>query len=254
MQDVAVKRRNNPVSGMNYFLRGLSLMMKPGVKRWAMIPLVINILIFSVGIYVGWQQLDNLSAWFDNNLHEWLTWLKWLLWPLFIVSASLLVFFGFSVIGNFIASPFNGMLAAAVEQHLTGQSSEAGGLKGFAIDIAKSLYSELRKLVYFVLWAIPLLLLTLFPLTAPVGSILWILFGAWMMCISYADFPMANHGLTFPRQRKVLRKRRMLSLGFGGTATLALMIPFVNFIVIPAAVAGATAMWVEQLAAEADNI
>ncbi|MCP4040723.1 MAG: sulfate transporter CysZ, partial [Gammaproteobacteria bacterium] len=39
---------------------------------------------------------------------------------------------------------------------------------------------------------------------------------------------------------------------FGAAVTLALMIPVVNFLVIPAAVTGATAMWVEQLSSAKD--
>ena len=57
---------------------------------------------------------------------------------------------------------------------------------------------------------------------------------------------MGNHGLSFPRQREVLAKRPLLCLGFGGSVMLALMIPVLNFLVIPASVAGATLMWVEE--------
>ena len=156
------------------------------------------------------------------------------------------MFFGFSVVGNLIAAPFNGLLAEAVERRLSGREMDAGGGWGRILrDLVKSLYSELRKLLYFALRAIPVLIVSL--LVAPVAPVLWFLFGAWMLAIEYADYPMGNHGMTFPRQRKLLRTRRMLGLGFGGMATVALMIPGLNFLVIPAGVAGATAMWVEQL-------
>jgi CysZ protein len=52
--------------------------------------------------------------------------------------------------------------------------------------------------------------------------------------------------LRFPDQRKRLRSRRMLSLGFGGGSLLMTMIPVVNFFAMPASVAGATAMWVKE--------
>ncbi len=68
-----------------------------------------------------------------------------------------------------------------------------------------------------------------------------------MLAISYVDYPMGNHGLTFPEQRRQLGQRRYLALGFGGAVMCALAIPVVNFLVIPAAVAGATILWVERL-------
>ena len=39
----------------------------------------------------------------------------------------------------------------------------------------------------------------------------------------------------------------MLSLGFGGAVMLATLIPLFNFLVMPVAVAGATALRVEQI-------
>ena len=43
-----------------------------------------------------------------------------------------------------------------------------------------------------------------------------------------------------------LREKRLLALGFGAATLLMTLIPFVNFLVMPAAVAGATAMWVHE--------
>ena len=38
---------SNPVSGFGYFLKGLTLITKPGVKRYVAIPIVINFVIFA---------------------------------------------------------------------------------------------------------------------------------------------------------------------------------------------------------------
>jgi CysZ protein len=68
-----------------------------------------------------------------------------------------------------------------------------------------------------------------------------------MLAVQYSDFPMGNHGLKFRDMRATLRRRRFLSIGFGAAAAGLTMIPVVNFIAMPAAVAGATAMWVREL-------
>ena len=64
------------------------------------------------------------------------------------------------------------------------------------------------------------------------------------MALQYTDYPMANHGLDFPAQRRLLGHRRWLALGFGIVVMALTLIPVVNFLVMPIAVAGATAMWV----------
>ena len=250
----ALRARNNPFSGMGYFLTGLSLIKEKGVKRYVAIPLLINVALFGGAIYFGSAYLAELMGWIEEKLPGWLDWLSWLLVPLFIIAAVLVVLFGFAVVGNLIAAPFNGLLAEAVEMKLQGHPLDSGGgWKKLARDFFASLASEFRKLAYFLVRALPLLILLLIPGVNIIASALWLLLSAWMLAVEYADYPMANHGLTFPRQRKILANRRFLTLGFGGTMTLVLMVPFLNFLLIPAGVAGATAMWVDQLSHAAEE-
>ena len=123
----ATRARNNPVSGMAYFLRGLSLIKEKGVRRYVAVPLLINVVLFTAAIYYGSAQLNLLMGWVEEKLPGWLDWLSWLLVPLFVIAVVLVVFFGFAVVGNLIAAPFNGLLAEAVEMKLRGQPMASGG-------------------------------------------------------------------------------------------------------------------------------
>lgn len=235
---------NNPVNGALYFLRGFGLIFRPGIRGYVVVPLIINVTVFTALIYFG---ADQLQGFLDGMLPEWLDWLKWLLLPLFLIAALLIAFFTFNMIANLIAAPFNGLLAEAVERELTGRRPEDGGIKKLLKEIGRSFGSEARKLVYVAVRAVPILVLMLIPGVNVIASVLWIAFSAWMLAVTYADFPMGNHGIAFPEQREVLKRRRWLGLGFGGSVMLALAVPVLNFLVIPCAVAGATAMWTEQL-------
>ncbi|MCA4079437.1 hypothetical protein LD001_29955, partial [Pseudomonas kurunegalensis] len=55
----------------------------------------------------------------------------------------------------------------------------------------------------------------------------------------------AEHG-TRVKRVQVTTGERWQSLGFGGITYLALMIPGVNVVMMPAAVAGATLFWVRE--------
>jgi CysZ protein len=57
---------------------------------------------------------------------------------------------------------------------------------------------------------------------------------------------MSNHGILFRQQRQRLRQQRMLVMGFGSAVMLLTLVPVVNFLAMPAAVIGATLMWVER--------
>jgi CysZ protein len=101
-------------------------------------------------------------------------------------------------------------------------------------------------LAYFILWTIPLLVLFFIPGINAIAPLLWAAFSAWMLALQYVDYPMGNHNILFREQRRILARRRWLALGFGGAVLVITMVPIVNFLAMPAAVIGATLMWVEQ--------
>jgi CysZ protein len=240
-------------TGMHYLLKGLRLIRQPGLRRYVAVPLFVSTTIFTGAIFGLKYWLEILINMLLGYLPSWLDWLSYLLWPLFAIAGVLIIFYTFSLLTNLIAAPFNGMLAEAVEKHLTGQPIETGGWKALVKDIIPSIISELRKLLYFILRAIPLGILFLIPGVNLAAPFIWALFSAWMLVIEYIDYTMANHLLHFSQQRKLLRQRRILSYSFGGGSLLMTMIPIVNFLAMPVSVAGATAMWVGELKDKAQN-
>ncbi|MCG7945677.1 MAG: EI24 domain-containing protein, partial [Candidatus Thiodiazotropha taylori] len=96
---------SNPVSGAGYLLEGLKLLFKPGIRPFVLIPLLINIVVFSLLVWLGVDQFEQLMDRFLPDDESWLAWLCWLLWPLFAIAIILVVFYTFTVIANLIASP-----------------------------------------------------------------------------------------------------------------------------------------------------
>jgi CysZ protein len=239
---------NNPLAGAGYLLRGLGLLAKPGLRPFVLIPLTVNIVVFSLLIWLGVDQFEQLMDRFLPGEESWFYWLRWLLWPLFAITLILIVFYTFTVIANLIAAPFNGLLAEKVELHLGGRlPNQPTDAKQLVKDIVPSLLSELRKLFYFLIRAIPLLILFFIPGLNIAAPVLWMAFSAWFLALEYGDYPMANHNLAFKQQHLRLKQTRFSSLVFGGALTLMMMVPVLNFVAMPAAVAGATLFWHERL-------
>lgn len=234
---------SNPIGGLGYFMQGLRLLSKPGVKRYVLIPLFINIVLFAILFWLAGDLSDFIVSQFMSHLSGWWAWLTKIVKPFIYLLAILIMFFSFSFVANLVGAPFNSYLAAAVEKHLTG-SSPIGSERKFWAEFGVMVLSELKKWGYYALWSIPLFIASW--LIAPIAPFLWFIFGAWMFSIEYLDYPMGNYGLTFSDIRKHIAGKRMLSLSFGAAVTVATMIPIFNFIVMPVAVAGATAMRVEK--------
>jgi CysZ protein len=237
---------SNPVRGAAFMLDGLTLLSRPGLKRYVAIPFLINLLVFTGAIWYGLARFGDAVAWMEQQLPAWLQWLDWLLWPLFVLALLVIVFYSFTLVANFLASPFNGLLAEKAEALLTGRAvDEPLDTAKLIKELPQTLWDEVRKVLYALVWTIPFLILAfVVPL---IGPLIWFLFSAWMLAVQYSDFPMGNHGLLFRDQRACLRERRFTAIGFGAAATGLTMIPILNFIAMPAAVAGATAMWVKVM-------
>ena len=243
------RRRNNPVSGALYFLRGFAIVTRPGIRAYVVGPLFINVVLFATLIWFSTSWLVDFAR---DMLPDWLDFLAWILIPTYVLAVFMAGFYTFNIVANLLAAPFNGLLAEAVERHLTGRAPRSGGgWRSFARELGGTLVAEVRKLAYVAVRSLPLLVLFVIPGLNVLAPVVWFAVGAWMLAITYVDYPMANHGIGFDELLARLRERRLLGLGFGGAAMAALAVPVLNFLVIPCAVAGATAMWVEQL--EGDN-
>ncbi|MCL1094911.1 sulfate transporter CysZ [Shewanella kaireitica] len=234
-------------SGVNYFLEGFSLIKRPGLRRFVFIPLTINLLLFGGLIYFAIGQLEQVFAWLSGQLPEYLSWLNFLLWPLAVLTLLVVLSFIFSSVMNWLAAPFNGLLAEKVEQLLTGKPLNTGGGIDLIKDLPRILGREWIKLKYYLPRAIIFLLLFLLPFVGQTAApILWFLFSAWMMAIQYCDYPFDNHKVPFADMKFALNQTRGSSFSFGAAVTLFSMIPILNFVVMPVAICGATSMWVDK--------
>lgn len=216
---------------------GFGLILKPGVKRFVLIPLIINIGLFSLATKLLSDQLD---SWLEQLLPGWLGWLEWLIWPLFAIAMFLIVFYTFTVIANLIAAPFNSLLSARIEAALTNKQPEDINADGFTKLVGRTLRSELQKIFYAIKWFIPLIIITLIPVVNIIAPFLWIIFAAWFFALEYSDYPLGNRGQFFSDVKKYNKDNRMRSLGLGSAVFILTSIPVVNFLAMPVAIAGAT--------------
>lgn len=231
-------------SGAGYFLKGFDLITTKGLRRFVLIPLLINFIIFGVSFYFLFGQLEHYISQFVAWLPEFLSWLRYIIWPFAIVTILVGFSFVFSAAANWIAAPFNGLLSEKVESLLTGNAAPNGSIKEVVKDIPRTLSREWCKFRYYlpraigffiVMWLVPV-----------IGQLIWFLFVSWMMAVQYLDYPFDNHKVNFDHMRTQLNDKKSQSYSFGITTALFSMIPFVNMIVMPVAICGATALWVDH--------
>lgn len=233
-------------SGFDYFVTGWHLITRPGLRRFVIMPILLNIVLM-VGLF--WLFISQIGIMIEGIMGFFPDWLSWLSSILFIVAIGMILlvfYFAFTTLSGFIAAPFNGLLAEKVEKMLTGESLVETDMADFIKDVPRMLGREWQKLVYSLPKLIALFLLGFVPIVGQtLIPVLTFLFTAWMMAIQYCDYPFDNHKIAFHTMRFKLAENRTQSLTFGSLISLCTFVPLVNLVVIPVAVCGATAMWVE---------
>jgi len=231
---------------------GFRLMRTPGLRRFLWMPLAINLLVFGL---MGWW----IYAWATTWLASWAlfssfgdwwivqafaTLLRWLFTAVLLFSMA----FFFTLLANLIAAPFNGLLAERVEAYLVGDARQpAPSWVTLVKSLPRLMGSELAKIFYLIACLVPLFILQFIPLINIVAPALLFLFGAWMFTLEYMDYPMGNHGALFRDVRRQMRQHRGAAYGFGCTVAFLSSIPIINLFIMPAAVAGATALYVDHI-------
>lgn len=246
--------KGNPVRGADYLLRGARMLPQPGLRRFVVVPLIVNILLFIGAIWLLVQQFDTWIEYWLGFIPQWLDFLYWLFWPLFALVVLVAVYYGFSIVANLIAAPFNGFLSEKVERRLRGDPLTDDGWQELLAMIPRSLQRELHKLAYYLPRFLLLLVITFIPVVNLISPLLWFLFGAWMMSIQYCDYPMDNNKVSFRHMKELLKGKRATSVGFGALVQLGMLVPVLNLFVMPAAVIGATLYWVEEYAGDSREL
>jgi CysZ protein len=232
--------------GVHYLFAGFVLITKPGLKRFVILPLLINILLFSLMYVVLHHYAGALNHWIAGYLPSWLQWLNVVFWLVFLVGFFFVFIYAFAALGAIAAAPFNGLLAEKVEVYLTGKTPIDRGLFDNVKDVPRVVGRQLSIVFYYLPRALGILLLYFIPLVHGFAVIMWFVFSAWFLALQYLDFPTDNHRVPLPKVREWLSARRAVTLGFGVSIMFVMSIPILNFFAIPAAAAGAAKFWVEE--------
>ncbi len=240
--------------GIGLPFRGMQfLLARRGLKRYAILPLIFNIILYAVALSVALYFIWNWNVYevnwaFWGPVGGWLSavanWMGWLVKFVVAMLGLAAAFFTFSAVGMALASPLNDILSEKVE------ASYLGGLQrvempfrftvGAAfISFGDSLRTLVRQLVCTVI-VLPFLLVPV------VGFIPLFLVGAYFAGFGFLDSAMARNFLR-PKHKKLLVDKRFWEvLGFGAMMQALFAIPFVGILLMPVGVASGTLLYCSE--------
>jgi len=232
---------------MHYFLYGLKVLLSSGYRRFILIPLAANFLLFIFMAVALFSLLPETLKFLMTWIPSWLPFIEWVFYGISGILFLLMYAMSFTVITNIFAAPFNGLLAEKIQRQAGLNIPEIS----ISAVITRTVAREFKKLFYFItrgtLVALCLFALTFIPfvnLMVPVLAFIWM---AWCLSIQYLDYAADNNQQDFKQLRKDAKKPYFSTFGFGGIVAFLMMVPFVNIFIMPAAVAGATLLWLKKI-------
>ncbi len=228
-------------TGVRSFVDGFAMARHPGLRHYVWLPVLVSLVVCVLGLYFAFDYLIGATNRWIASLPEWLSWLDMLLTPLLYILGVLGGTWLFGLLAVLIASPFLGAFSMALERVRFG--SAPAPETSIWTDIGSSLIREARKLLYYLPRLLAVFLVTLIPVVNVAAPVIWLLFGAWTLAVQFVDYPTENRQRPFQETLRMLKSNRAAALSFGLCATGALMIPLLNFLLIPVAVAGGTLLW-----------
>jgi CysZ protein len=217
-----------PFRGVAFFLR------RPALWKYFAAAFAINLILFVTLAVLFFKHRADLVAWImPARFPEWLrAALGWILTGAVAVAGLFL----FTVVGNILASPF---LDAMTERILRELGEQLPPSRGPLRALLRALVNQTLKLVCFGAIQGLLLLLLATPLAflhPPLSAFLAILF----LGFEYLDYPLDARRVSIPGRFAWLAGHLGAALGYGLVLFGALWIPFVGYLCLPLAVAGAS--------------
>jgi CysZ protein len=228
-----------------YLLRGAGFLWRHRVLwKYAAAPVFISALILGLS-YVILYHFFFFPA--GQLVPE--AWYWQILYYFLMVTATLILlvvfFFLVTRIASALAAPFNDVISQKTEEIVSGRLDETPFsmtrlLKDSGRGIAHS-FKILGIYIGMLILALPLFLLP--GIGAVLYSVVSVLLASYMLSYEYLGYPMDRRRVSFREKRRFLRSHIRSTIGFGLGSVAAASIPFVNLMMIPAAVVGGTLLF-----------
>lgn len=252
------------VTGLRLFGRAALLLVRaPRLYLLGLVPALVTLVLFGAGFAVLLWRIGDLAQWLTPFAASWAAPARdavlVLVGTAVLVAAGMLGVVTYTALTLLIGGPFYERLSVVAEGAVEGRldapatapgGTPVGGLHGFWTGARDSVLLVLASLA----WGLPLLVAGVLPLVGQtVVPVLAVGIGSWLLALELVGAPLQRRGMGLADRRRVLRGRRLLTLGTTVPAYLLCALPFTAALVMPVAVVAGTLLAREVLAAPASG-
>jgi CysZ protein len=227
-----------------------------GLKRYFIIPFLINLVLLSGIVYLSYIFLYPLlqgiipqgDAWYIEAL-------KWLITPLLLIVLAIIIVLLYSISGSIITAPFNDPLSARIEKLLTRVAyEEKFSVKIFFADIVRMTLNVVKLLLLLVIFYIIILFLNLIPVIGNIVYSILSFFGTtFFLGFQFFDFPLERRRMGFRDKLVILWKLKFLTMGLGLGFFIISVIPILGFLGLNLGAIAGTVLYIEYIKPALDS-
>ncbi|MEV1046861.1 EI24 domain-containing protein [Streptomyces sp. NPDC049916] len=242
-------------AGFGYLAKGQRWAVRHG--RWlgiGLLPGLLTLVVYAGALIGLGYGADDLVAWATPFADDWTSpWqglLRTGLTALVFVLGLFLAVITFTAVTLLVGQPFYDSLSEEVDRSEGGEVPESG--LPLWRDLWVSARDSVRILLRVALYGIILFACGFIPVVGQtVVPALGFCVSGYFLAQELTGVALQRRGFELKARLALLRRRRLLVLGFGVPLTLAFLVPFVAVFLMPGAVAGATLL-VRDLVGPAD--
>ena len=238
------------VIAIQSYFRTHQFISKHKLWKWILIPGILYMILFSVGIYFFWKSSNSAVSYLSNliGIEKWLhqqqnSLLSFLFLMGEIMVRITLVFLYFSLfkyIFLIIGSPLFAYLSERTEAIIEGKEF-IFSWKQLWKDMVRGIKLAVRNTLWQTVYILSLLILSLFPIVGWITPVIILFVECYYYGFSMLDYSCERHKLTASESIEFIGKHKGLSIGNGMVFYLMHLLPFVGWALAPAyAVVAAT--------------
>ncbi len=220
----------------------------PRLWPYAVVPAFLTVVMIGGAVWLAWTRSPELTGTLLTPPGVDAARLAVFGWTLAMIAVGLVTFVVGAVLcyalGTLIAVPFNDFLSQAVEESVLGSRNEPFTMGLFLSDLRMSLGHSLLGVLAWLTAMVPVVLLNLVPVAGTLlASGLGALVTATFLAREMLDGPLSRDRLPFGVKLEVLKRDKVLTLGFGAGTAALLWVPGLNLVSMPCAVVGGTLLY-----------
>ncbi len=231
--------------------RAISLVRgRKGLKRYFIIPFVINIVLLSALVWFSWTNVYPALASFIPQGDAWyLAILRLIAAPFLFAAVTIFLVLFYSIAGSIITAPFNDPLSARVEELFGGEKhDESLTLRLILGDVTRMASNTARLLIILAAFNVLILLLNLVPVAGGLlYSMLSFASALFFLGFGFFDFPLERRRFVFKSKLGLLWRYRYMTMGVGLAFWVLSLVPLLGFMALNLGTIGATTLFMEHI-------